>query len=115
MTSVTDILNEGAETYKLKSEDYGDSWRLVGEFLWMLAHDGVELETKEDFISFGLYTRRLDKIARAFNGEFNDDELNFESVNDSHKDSMVYAAMHADNQKDRDQSISNVVPEEYVE
>jgi hypothetical protein len=101
MTDPTEILRDGAETYEEKNDDYGDSWRLVGEFLWLLSNDGIELKTKEDFISFGLYTRRLDKIARSFNGEFNDDELNFESVIDSHTDESVYAAMHAANQNDR--------------
>ena len=99
MTDGTDpvgVLHEGAAVYEEKQEDYGSSWRLVGQFLKNLAgDDGVTLTTAEDFISFGLYTRRLDKLARAFNGEFNADELNFESVNDSHQDESVYAAMHA--------------------
>lgn len=96
------ILNDCGETYDEKNDDYGDSWRLVGEFMWLLANDGVELRTKEDFISFGLYTRRLDKLARAFNGEFNDDSMNFESVVDSHEDEATYAAMHASNEYDRE-------------
>jgi len=94
--SPVDVLYEGADVYEGKQEDYGSSWRLVGKFLKNLAgDDGVTLKTEADFISFGLYTRRLDKLARAFNGEFNADELNFESVNDSHQDESVYAAMHA--------------------
>jgi hypothetical protein len=101
MTDPTNILSDCATTYEAKNDDYGDSWRLVGEFLWMLSNDGIELNSKEDFISFGLYTRRLDKLARAFNGEFNDDDLNFESVMDSHEDEATYAAMHASNQSDR--------------
>lgn len=94
--SVTDILEDSAETYKKKQSDYGDSWRLVGEFLWLLTdEEGVELTSKEDFISFGLYTRRLDKLARGFNGDLLADGLNFESVQDSREDESVYAAMHA--------------------
>jgi hypothetical protein len=102
LNSPEDNLFEGAETYKDKNDDYGDSWRQVGEFMKELAGpDGVHLETKEDFISFGLFTRRLDKLARSFNGEFNADGLNYESVTDAHQDEMVYAAMHATNQSDR--------------
>jgi hypothetical protein len=102
MHSPEDQLFDGAETYNEKNDDYGDSWRQVGAFLAELAgDDGITLESEEDFISFGLFTRRLDKIARAFNGEFNADSLNFESVVDAHQDEMVYAAMHATNEHDR--------------
>jgi hypothetical protein len=94
--NVTDILQDGAELYEKKQSDYGDSWRLVGEFLWLLTdEEGVELTSKDDFISFGLYTRRLDKLARGFNGDLLADDLNFEAVQDSHEDESVYAAMHA--------------------
>jgi len=104
MTDPEEILTDAAETYKLKNESYGDSWRQVGEFLYMLSGpDGITLKTKEDFISFGLFTRRLDKFARAFNGEFLQDDLNFEGVMDSHEDEAVYAAMAASNQYDRKQ------------
>jgi len=97
-----DILSNGAETYKEKNDDYGNSWAMVGWFLWRLAPpDGITLETPEDFISFGLFTRRLDKIARAFNGEFVAEDMNFEDIVDSHTDESVYAAMHATNQHDR--------------
>jgi hypothetical protein len=99
-----DILFDGAETYRDKNDDYGDSWRQVGEFLYELSGGEITLDSKQDFISFGLFTRRLDKMARAFNGEFNDDSLNFESVVDSHEDESIYAAMHASNQHDRTQS-----------
>lgn len=112
MTDPTSILESCASTYEDKNDDYGDSWRLVGEFLWLLANNGITLETKEDFISFGLYTRRLDKIARAFNGEFNDDDLNFESVMDSHEDEATYAAMHATNQSDRESEFHHPHPDE---
>lgn len=103
MIDPEDYLFDGAETYAEKNDDYGDSWRKVGEFLYQLTEgEGVTLETKEDFISFGLFTRRLDKVARAFNGEFLADEMNFESIEDAHFDEMVYAAMSATNQSDRD-------------
>lgn len=106
-----DVLFEGAETYEKKNEDYGDSWRQVGEFLHEIAgDDGVVLETPEDFISFGLFTRRLDKLARAFNGEFNTDSLNFEDVVDAHEDESVYAAMHASNEHDKKRRVDHSGP-----
>jgi len=103
MTTPQEILSDGAETYEQKNDDYGDSWRKVGEILHELA-DGepVTLETPEDHIAYGLLTRRLDKIARAYHGELLADELNFESVTDSHEDEAVYAAMSASNQQARD-------------
>lgn len=93
----TDYLFEGAETYSQKQEDYGDSWRLVGYMMYAMADGEVVLDTPQDFISFGLFTRRLDKIARAFNGEFNVEDMNFESIEDAHADESVYAAMSASN------------------
>lgn len=91
------ILHDAAETHEQKDDDYGASWRAIGHILHGLT-DGepVVLETPEDFISFGLFTRRLDKIARCFNGEFlSDGDLNYESIGDSHTDETAYAAMHA--------------------
>ena len=94
--SVADILEEGSETFETKEEDYGQSWKLAGKMLNMMSGDEtVELETDEDFIRFGLFTRRLDKVVRAFQGEFCSEEMNHESVQDSLEDEMVYAAMHS--------------------
>jgi hypothetical protein len=66
--------------------------------LW-LEHAGVEeLSLPADegtWNSIGLFTRRLDKMIRAFNAEFVVDELNFESTTDAHEDESTYGAMHA--------------------
>jgi|APHM01.1.fsa_nt_gi hypothetical protein len=92
----SDILQDSAETYRQKNDDYGSSWYAIGEILYGLTHgEPITLETPEDFVSFGLFTRRLDKLARAFNGEFLGDDVNFEAVEDSHADESVYAAMQA--------------------
>lgn len=91
-----DFLADGAQTYEQKNDDYGNSWELTGEIMWLiLGEQPVTLETPEDFIRFGLWTRRLDKFCRAMHGEFVADEKNYESVQDNHLDDMVYAAMHA--------------------
>lgn len=115
LTDPTDILFQGAETYEKKNEDYGDSWRLVGEILYRLAgQEPITLETTRDFVSFGLYNRRFDKIARAFQGEFvADGEMNYESIEDAHEDESVYAAMHAANQADRLIEEAEKVAEEF--
>lgn len=92
----------GVITYREKNKDYGDSWRKVGEILHLLA-DGetVELDSVNDHIAYGLYTRRLDKLARGYHGEFLADEMNFESIVDAHTDEMTYSAMQASNYGDR--------------
>jgi hypothetical protein len=109
MNDPTEILRDGADVYETKNDDYGDSWRQIGEVMQIFAgEDGIELETKEDFISFGLFTRRFDKLVRAFHGEFVSDGLNFESVEDAHADESVYAAMHAANQRDRADEVEYV-------
>lgn len=96
MTDPSDILRQSAETYQKKNEDYGSSWYAIGEILCGLTHgESITLETPEDFVSFGLFTRRLDKLARAFSAEFLSDDVNFEAVEDSHMDASVYASMHA--------------------
>lgn len=105
-----DILFDGAETYHEKNDDYGDSWRKIGKIMHMLANGRpITLDTPEDHISYGLFTRRMDKIARAFNGEFCADEMKFESVQDAHEDEAVYAAMHASNQADRKDSAEGLL------
>lgn len=104
-TDPADILLDGATTYEKKNADYGDAWRTVGEILFLLSGgEPITLETPEDFVSIGLFTRRMDKIARAFQGEFVGDRTNFESIIDSHSDEAVYAAMHSVNQIEKNAS-----------
>lgn len=93
---VADILRKGAEVYETKNQDYGDSWRKVGESMALWSNNRpVVLRTPNDFIRFALFARRLDKMIRAFNGEFHAESINHESMKDSHQDESVYAAMHA--------------------
>lgn len=103
MRKTTDILSDSAETYRQKNRDYGESWKLIGVVLYLMAGgEPVVLRTPQDFIAFGLFTRRLDKFARSFNGEFMADDLNFEGAADSDEDEGVYAAMQAENKYDRE-------------
>lgn len=91
-------MEEGARIFEEKREDYGASVFEIGEILWIMAgEESVTLDSPEDFAALGILTRRLDKLGRAFNGEFcTDDDMNFEGVLDSHLDEMVYAALHAE-------------------
>lgn len=96
--NAADHMEEGSEVYRRKREDYGTSVFDIGEILWIMAGgEPVTLEGPDDFAAIGIMSRRLDKMGRAFNGEFcSDGEMNFEGVLDSHLDEMVYAALHAE-------------------
>lgn len=97
--SPADILTENATLYEAKNEDYGDSWRLVGETIALWADeldvDELDLTDPHTAILLGLYWERLIKIVRAFNLEFNDASPNNEATAESHADSSTYAAMAA--------------------
>lgn len=99
----SDIMRSGADTYEEKTQDYGSSWKKIGYILSELA-DGepIVLETPEDIIAFGLFTRRMDKLSREFYGTFFSDTLNFEGAVDSAEDESVYASMSAENHYDRE-------------
>lgn len=93
---VSDLLEAAADVHDGKNEDYGDAWRQVGHTIWRMGgEEPIVLESPEDINSLGIYWERLIKLYRGFNGEFNHDELNFETVEDAHRDVIVYAAMHA--------------------
>lgn len=94
-----EILKESSELYEKKNDDYGDSWRLVGKTmqLWLdhLGQDSLELSNEKELNSFGLFTRRLDKMIRSFNIWFCADETRVnESVVETQEDEIPYAAMH---------------------
>jgi len=91
---------DGALLYADKNDDYGNSWELGGRTLslWLqgMGVDELTISTDPDTMtSLGLYFRRMDKLMRGFNGEFVSDDLNHESVFDSHHDEATYAEMHA--------------------
>lgn len=115
MVSPQEILEDCAETHESKNADYGSSWKAIGEILFNLTNgEEVVLNSPEDFVSIGLFTRRMDKLARAFHGEFVADDMAHESLFDSHADESTYAAMHAstfpDGEPDSDDSELPVDP-----
>jgi hypothetical protein len=95
-----DILEAAKQLYSDKEEDYGESWRLTGEILSLI----IEKQGKEEItipsdpeylIALGLYTRRLDKLVRSFNGTFIQDDLEVdETISETVKDQVPYSAMH---------------------
>lgn len=101
--SATEILSDSKELYERKNADYGDSWKLVGKTIAMwLDHQDIETlqipVNKYTMNSLGLFTRRLDKMIREFNGWFCLEEGDSFQVNESiaetHEDDVPYAAMH---------------------
>ncbi|UBF22748.1 hypothetical protein M1M38_gp055 [Halorubrum tailed virus 27] len=99
--SVADILRDGGDTFEKKTQDYGQSWRSVGHIIREMAHDEpIVLDSPEEIIAFGLFTRRLDKLSREFYGTFFAEDMNFEGPVDSAEDESVYAAMSASNLRD---------------
>lgn len=101
--NATTIMRESQSLYERKNADYGDSWMLAGKTLALwLQHQGIdELRIPvNDYTmnSIGLFTRRLDKMIREFNGWFmlaDGEELQVaESIVETHQDDVPYAAMH---------------------
>lgn len=98
--SAEEVMVDAHGLYQRKNADYGDSWRLVGKTLALWCeHQGVDELTipvhPTALNSFGLFTRRLDKMIRHFNGEFLTDDLRVdESIAETTEDQVPYAAMH---------------------
>lgn len=114
MKTVTEILEESSATYEKKNADYGQSWKNIGYILYMLANEQpVVLDSPEDWIAVGLFTRRMDKIARSFNMDLLDHDPNFEAATDADEDETVYAAMQAENKYDRERKAGEPVSIEY--
>lgn len=98
-----EILGDSKALHDRKNDDYGDSWKLAGATmaLW-LRHQGIEElripASPEHMVSIGLFTRRLDKMIREFNGWFcleEGEEFQVdESITETHQDDVPYAAMH---------------------
>lgn len=94
-----DVLSDSAELYRQKNDDYGEAWRLAGETIALWADtagvDTVDPTDERQMVSLCLWVQRLHKLVRGFNLEYSGDEPTFESVTESHRDELTYAAMHA--------------------
>jgi len=101
-----DVLMDNARLYAEKNDDYGNSWRLVGETiaLWSdeLNVESVDLSDPTQAAMLGLYWERLIKLVRGFNLEFSEQSPNNESTSESHADASTYAAMQAALEESRD-------------
>lgn len=93
-----DILEQNGETYRQKTADYGDAWRLAGSTISMwgdeLGIDTVEITDERKMASLNLYIQRLHKLLRAFNLEFSEQSPNNERPSESHRDGSTYAGIH---------------------
>lgn len=98
---VPEILEANAELFKSKNEDYGNSRQISGEISDILIDGSLELESQNQHIIYGLQTRLLDKMIRAFHLQWNISNENHESLVDTYKDLSNYAAMLAHEEQRR--------------
>ena len=97
-----DVLTDSTDLYERKDADYGQAWKLVGKTLalWLDELGEDELVVPADDVhlsSLGLFTRRLDKMIREWNGWYCTDELRVdENIAETHADDVPYAAMHTE-------------------
>lgn len=99
MTTVNEVIKDSEKLFKCKEEDYGESWRLTGKILVTILEqqDEDELVIPADpkaLSAFGLFTRKIDKLVRSFNGVFIQDELEVdENLAETAQDQIPYDAM----------------------
>jgi hypothetical protein len=99
-TSPPELLEQAKTLYESKERDYGESWRLTGiilaNILQQQGEDELVVPAEAEYLSaLGLYTRRLDKLVRSFNGTFLSDDFEVdESLSETINDQIPYAAMH---------------------
>jgi len=97
-TKPSDVLKEVAEEQQAKNADYGDSWQKTGELKEVLAGGELpHIETANEAVMDGLYTRMLDKLSRGYTLAFLNDgrEVDDEALADTFRDLAGYAAMAA--------------------
>jgi len=97
-TEPSDVLHEVAEQQQAKNADYGSSWQKTGELKAVLAGGELpHIETADEAVMDGLYTRMLDKLSRGYTLEFLNDEreIDDEALADTFRDLAGYAAMAA--------------------
>jgi hypothetical protein len=99
MTTVKEVLKDSEKLFTSKEQDYGESWRLTGKILAAILEqqDEDELVIPADpkaLSAFGLFTRKIDKLVRSFNGVFIQDELEVdENLAETAQDQIPYDAM----------------------
>jgi hypothetical protein len=113
--TVTQILEENAELFQSKNDDYGNSRQLSGEIMDMIIEGELTLEECPDYIIMGLQTRLLDKVIRSFHLQWNKDDHNHESLVDTYKDLSNYAAMLAHEEQRRNRNYNTKGIETEVE
>ena len=96
--SPDEILEEAAALFKNRNEDYGNSYKTFGDFVFELFPYGLTLRTPQDFARWGVFNMILSKIHRySYNIKY--------GHSDSLKDLSVYAAMLLE--LDEEHNVSN--------
>lgn len=83
--AVPTILRQCAATFEERAKTYGPSYLQFGPLCSALFPNGIQLETEEDFIKFGIFTQCASKLLRYAGSEM--------THVDSAHDLSVYAAM----------------------
>lgn len=79
------ILDEMADTYRVRNKVYGDNYKRVGEVMAAMFPNGVVLRTAEDFNRWHLFELKIVKMTRFANSGLTHE--------DSIHDDAVYSAM----------------------
>lgn len=84
-TSVPDILEAMAKTYRERNAVYGDNWKNVGDVMLRLFPQGIELRDAQAFNRWHLFELIIVKLTRFANSGL----IHIDSIHDI----AVYAAM----------------------
>ena len=98
--TVPQLMEEAAEIYKLKNQDYGDSYKIFGKVMEAIFPDGLQLSTVSEFNKIGVLTMTLTKIIRYANlftkRQKDGGEPTYEAIKDTVLDKGVYSFMLAE-------------------
>lgn len=87
LKSPAQILVDGAETYAIKSEEYGESFRCFTRVMVALFPEGVTIRTYEEWMRIQFFLLKVVKLTRYVQ------HINSGGHHDSIHDDMVYSAM----------------------
>ncbi len=96
--AVYERMKRGAELYKRKNSDYGDSWKKTGKILNILFPEGIAINEEKKFTEFSIIIRKVDKLCRITNLLFTEKNINIksESIVETCEDDGIYSFMLAE-------------------
>jgi len=65
--SVEDNFKKALETFRKRSQTYGNSYTVYGQVMIKLFPKGLTLKTETDFVRFGILTQIVSKLSRYTN------------------------------------------------